>query len=431
MIDMGSMWKKAGIAAISAAVVVASGTAVFLIKTAEDSESYRQAASQKEEREAPKTEGEKAIELYRQMLLKDPELQSTSADHPKSRFALADVDKDGILEMFVHVTGDSNATTCQFFVYYRDGEAKKIQIEKGGVGIHPEKPEFYAAYAHMAITMEYYRLEEGGPVLLETLGYEHDEETVKRLGLDPEENEKDRQRVEELEAPCMSPRMVSASEANLEEFLSGEGKETGEDDGIWFDTYEREAPSSPQATLTQEQKTLMSEAMEPVFARLGPKEPDFAMETADYTDEDIFSNLAYFARQWRSGLALLPEAKEREGREYENPELAAGWIDGEEALRRMEQAYGVKVKNPLALDQFEGIYAEDGEMEVDYLDGPPREFEFGFEDCHMEGENLVVQGTYTIIRDWVMEGMGTMKAVFAPNEDSLFGYSLVSASANR
>ena len=100
-------------------------------------------------------------------------------------------------------------------------------------------------------------------------------------------------------------------------------------------------------------------------------------------------------------------------------------------MRRMEQAYGVKVKNPSALDQFEGIYAEDGEMEVDYLDGPPREFEFGFEDCHMEGENLVIQGTYTIIRDWVMEGMGTMKAVFAPNEDSLFGYSLVSASANR
>ena len=249
--------------------------------------------------------------------------------------------------------------------------------------------------------------------------------------LTPEENEKDQQRVEELEAPCMSPRMVSASEANLEEFLSGEGKETGEDDGIWFDTYEREAPSSPQVTLTQEQKTLMSEAMEPVFARLGPKEPDFDMVTADYTDEDIFSNLAYFARQWRSGLVLLPEAKEREGREYENPELAAGWIDGEEALRRMEQAYGVKVKNPSALDQFEGIYAEDGEMEVDYLDGPPREFEFGFEDCHMEGENLVIQGTYTIIRDWVMEGMGTMKAVFAPNEDSLFGYSLVSASANR
>ena len=43
------------------------------------------------------------------------------------------------------------------------------------------------------------------------------------------------------------------------------------------------------------------------------------MVTADYTDEDIFSNLAYFARQWRSGLVLLPEAKEREGREYENP----------------------------------------------------------------------------------------------------------------
>ena len=87
-------------------------------------------------------------------------------------------------------------------------------------------------------------------------------------------------------------------------------------------------------------------------------------------------------------------------------------------MRRMEQAYGVKVKNPSALDQFEGIYAEDGEMEVDYLDGPPREFEFGFEDCHMEGENLVIQGTYTIIRDWVMEGMGTMKAVFEPNDDS-------------
>ena len=423
---MGSMWKKAGIAAISAAVVVASGTAVFLKMTAEDSESIRQTAPQEEERDAPKTEGEKAIELYR----KDPELQSTSADDPTSQFALADVDKDGILEMFVYVPGDSNGTTCQFFAYYRDGEAKKIQIEKGGVGIHPEKPEFYAEYAHMAVTMEYYRLEEGGPVLLETLGYVPDV-NVELWELDPEENEKDQQRVEELEAPCMSPRMVSASEANLEEFLSGEGKETGEDDGIWFDTYEREAPSSPQATLTQEQKTLMSEAMEPVFARLGPKEPDFAMETADYTDEDIFSNLAYFARQWRSGLALLPEAKEREGREYENPELAAGWIDGEEALRRMEQAYGVKVKNPSALDQFEGIYAEDGEMEVDYLDGPPREFEFGFEDCHMEGENLVVQGTYTIIRDWVMEGMGTMKAVFAPNDDSLFGYSLVSASANR
>ena len=428
---MNSMWMKAGIAMASAAVVVASGTAVFLIKAAEDSKSNSQADSQEEEREAPKTEGEKAIELYRQLLRDDPALQSTSTYDPVSQFALADVDKDGILEMFVYVPGDSNGATCQFFVYYRDGEAKKIQIEKGGVGIHPEKPEFYAAYAHMAITMEYYRLEEDGPVLLETLGYEHDEETVERLGLDPEENEKDRQRVEELEAPCVSPRMVSASEANLEEFLSGGGKETGVDDGIWFDTYEREAPSSPQVPLTQEQKTLMSEAMEPVFARLGPKEPDFDMETADYTDEDIFSNLAYFARQWRSGLALLPEAGEREGREYENPELAAGWIDGKEALRRMEQAYGVKVKNPSVLNQFEGIYAEDGEMEVDYLDGPPREFEFGFEDCHMEGENLVVQGTYTIIRDWVMEDMGTMKAVFAPNDDSLFGYSLVSASANR
>ena len=43
----------------------------------------------------------------------------------------------------------------------------------------------------------------------------------------------------------------------------------------------------------------------------------------------------------------------------------------------------------------------------------------------------MIQGTYTIIRDWVIEGMGTMKAVFAPKEDSLFGYSLVSASANR
>ena len=181
---MGSMWMKAGIAAISAAVVVASGTAVFLIKTAEDSESYRQAASQKEEREAPKTEGEKAIELYRQMLLKDPELQSTSADDPTSQFALADVDKDGILEMFVYVPGDSNGTTCQFFAYYRDGEAKKIQIEKGGVGIHPEKPEFYAEYAHMAVTMEYYRLEEGGPVLLETLGYVPDV-NVELWELDP------------------------------------------------------------------------------------------------------------------------------------------------------------------------------------------------------------------------------------------------------
>ena len=427
---MGSMWMKAGIAAISAAVVVASGTAVFLKMTAEDSESIRQTAPQEEERDAPKTEGEKAIELYRQLLRDDPALQSTSAYDPVSQFALADVDKDGILEMFVYVPGDSNGATCQFFVYYRDGEVKKQQIEKGNIGIHPEKPEFYAEYAHMAVTMEYYRLEEDGPVLLETLGYEHDE-TVEMLGLDPEENEKDRQRVEELEAPCMSPRMVSASEANLEEFLSGEGKETGVDDGIWFDTYEREAPSSPQVLLTQEQKTLMSEAMEPVFARLGPKKPDFAVETADYRDEDIFSNLSYFARQWRSGLALLPEAKEWEGREYENPELAAGWIDGEEALRRMERAYGVKVKNPSALDRFEGIYAEEGEIEVDYLDGPPREFEFGFEDCYMEGENLVIQGTYTIIRDWVMEGMGTMKAVFAPNEDSLFGYSLVSASANR
>ena len=58
MRDHGQHVEKSGIAAISAAVVVASGTAVFLIKTAEDSESYRQAASQKEEREAPKTEGE-------------------------------------------------------------------------------------------------------------------------------------------------------------------------------------------------------------------------------------------------------------------------------------------------------------------------------------------------------------------------------------
>ena len=60
-----------------------------------------------------------------------------------------------------------------------------------------------------------------------------------------------------------------------EEFLSGEGKETGEDDGIWFDTYEREAPSSPQVLLTQEQKTLMSDAMEHGICQAWPKGAGF------------------------------------------------------------------------------------------------------------------------------------------------------------
>ena len=71
--------------------------------------------------------------------------------------------------MFVYVPGDSNGTTCQFFAYYRDGEAKKIQIEKGGVGIHPEKPEFYAEYAHMQLPWNITVWKRGGPVLLETL----------------------------------------------------------------------------------------------------------------------------------------------------------------------------------------------------------------------------------------------------------------------
>ena len=248
---VGSMGIGAKIAAVGAGAVIATGGGVFVASqvfpepeayvaeadaTAEEmgedvaDESQSSSENAGAENESPAAgqddsaevlydneDNRQAIALYRQALTEDSMFQPAAAD--VTRFAVFDLNGDGIYEMNVFVPGEYDAETYAYFCWYDGGEMHYEPLDPDSQQFLPEESIVISGMYQMGVWLTLYKFDGSSLTMTEQIGHE-----------DPlvVENPEGMEEVEAVTSRAVRYNMVGVTEENLTTYLSGSGMSTGQ-----------------------------------------------------------------------------------------------------------------------------------------------------------------------------------------------------------
>lgn len=181
----------------------------------------------------------------------------------------------------------------------------------------------------------------------------------------------------------------------------------------------------------QNTQLIMGHLLSPLIYWNG-QEPNFSVETADLSDSQRIE-LAYWNMNNNEDWELLDaglQIFDTEG----NSSDAAGIYSLSQVADRLEDMYGGDISEEQLLSEAEnGMLlkltpeVEEGQITYEPMDGEGWTT-VNFEEFTMNGGKLEADGTYTIDFNSGDRLEGKIEAVFIPNPDSFFGYTLESVT---
>ena len=181
----------------------------------------------------------------------------------------------------------------------------------------------------------------------------------------------------------------------------------------------------------QNTQLIMGHLLSPLFYWNG-QEPNFSVETADLSDSQRIE-LAYWNMNNNEDWELLDaglQIFDTEG----NSSDAAGIYSLSQVADRLADMYGGDISEEQLLSEAEnGMLlkltpeVEEGQITYEPMDGEGWTT-VNFEEFTMNGGKLEADGTYTIDFNSGDRLEGKIEAVFIPNPDSFFGYTLESVT---
>lgn len=191
------------------------------------------------------------------------------------------------------------------------------------------------------------------------------------------------------------------------------------------------AQENGQVQVEQNTQLIMEHLLSPLIYWNG-QEPNFSVETADLSDSQRIE-LAYWNMNNNEDWELLDaglQIFDTEG----NSSDAAGIYSLSQVADRLADMYGGDISEEQLLSEAEnGMLlkltpeVEEGQITYEPMDGEGWTT-VNFEEFTMNGGKLEADGTYTIDFNSGDRLEGKIEAVFIPNPDSFFGYTLESVT---